>query len=104
VINDSTPRSIPYQGSLESTIEFLMQDFDYLFNAEYVSKDEKAWKRKISELILTGKANDEKQALELAELELEGKNHRKERTLNQVLLEIKEIVSELIITRGSLSV
>ena len=70
---DNRPRSIPLQGSFESRIEFFMKPFDYLYNAEYMSKEDKAWARKIDELILSGKAKDEQHAAEIAELEIEEK-------------------------------
>lgn len=71
--NDSTPKGIPHQGSLESTMKFFMQDFDYLYNAKYLSNEDKAWNKKVSELILSGKAQNEQDAAEIAEIETEEK-------------------------------
>ena len=72
-ISGKNPQGLPITGSIESRINFFMKDFDYLFNAGYLSKEDKAWNRKISELILSGKASNEEEALELAELEIESK-------------------------------
>ena len=70
---DSKPRSVPNQGSIESTVNFFMKPFDYLYNEEYLSKEERAWMHKIDELIHSGRASSVEKAAEIAELEIEEK-------------------------------
>ena len=44
--SSKNPQGLPITGSIESRINLFVQDFDYLYNAEYLSKEDKAWLRK----------------------------------------------------------
>jgi len=70
---DGRPKSVPIQGGIESRVKFFLQDFDYLWNEDYKSKEEKAWAHRIDELILSGRASSEQEANRIAELEIEEK-------------------------------
>jgi hypothetical protein len=71
---DGRPKSIPMQGGIESRVKFFLQDFDYLYNENYLSKDEKLLRKRISDLINSGKVSSAEEAAEIVELETELKN------------------------------
>jgi len=71
---DGKPRSVPIQSGIESRVKFFLQNFDYLYNENYLSKDEKLLRKRISDLINSGRASSEEEAAAIVELETELKN------------------------------
>lgn len=68
-VNGTGPHSIPNDRSIEYTIEFFMKDFNYLYNGDYVSQEEKNLNMRYAELLKSGKTAHE--ANEIIEKELE---------------------------------
>ena len=62
---------VPSQDSIEQTIKFFMQPFDYLFNEQYLSKEQKSYNLLVSKYANSGKVRGMEEAKVMANAELE---------------------------------